>query len=245
MNPAPSARLFAILELTAELGMVSVSDLINVLELPRPTAHRLLNQLEEMGLLQKTPYLSKYSASPKLTRLASGLMRSNFVRAPLRSLLASLSRTTGQNHHISIFTGGEVEYFEVFETAALPLTFPAGKRAPPHCNASGQYFLSQLPERVLSDFLATAPWPSFTPKTLTDAPALRQRIEQIRLKDYAIQDSEFVEGIIGLAVPIRNKKRRVTAVLSMRTQNSQRTLAQVESLVPVMRRWAAKASEFF
>ncbi len=241
----PSSRLFAVLELTADLGMVSVSDLVNLLELPRPTAHRLLIQLQEMGLLQKMPYPSKYGASPRLNRLASGLMRSTMVRAPMRSLLAGLTRITGQNHHIAMFTGGEVEYFEVFETTALPLTFPSGKRAPPHCNASGQYFLSQLPEKLLNDFLATAPWQPFTPKTITEASALRQRIEDVRKRDYAIQDSEYVEGIIGLAVPIRNKKRRLAAVLAMRTHSSQRTLEQVENLVPVMRRWAAKAGEFF
>lgn len=245
-NPSsPASRLFAVLELTADLGMVSVADLVNLLGLPKPTAHRLLIQLQDMELLQKMPYPSKYGASPRLNRLASGLMQSTMVRAPIRALLAGLSKVTGQNHHIAAFTGGEVEYFEVFQTAALPLTFPSGKRAPPHCNASGQYFLSQLPEKLLADFMATAPWQPFTQRTITEASALQQRLEEVRKRDYAIQDSEYVEGVIGLAVPIRNNRGRVAAVLAMRAQSSQHNLDQVENLVPVMRRWAAKAGQFF
>jgi IclR family transcriptional regulator, acetate operon repressor len=241
----PASRLFAVLELTADLGMVSVSDLVNLLELPRPTAHRLLSQLEEIGLLQKLPYPSKYAASPKLICLASGLMRSTFIRAPIRALLVGLARTTGETHHVAVFSRGEVEFFEVFESEELPLTFPAGKRFPPHSCAAGQYFLSQLPEKQLNSYLATGPWQPFTKWTITEPSELMRRIEDVRKKDYAIQSSEFVEGIIGLAVPIRNKKMQVSAVLIARTSDRERTPEQVENLVPIMRRYAAKAREFF
>jgi IclR family transcriptional regulator, acetate operon repressor len=241
----PADRLFSVLELVAEMGMVSSSDLVNVLELPRPTAHRLLSQLEEMRLLQKMPYPSKYGASPRLTQLANGLMRSTLIRAPLKALLMSLSRLTGQTHHIAVCTQAEVEYFEVVETGALPLTFPAGKRVPLHCNATGQYFLSQLPEKQLKQFLRTAPWHAFTKQTITEPQALLKRINEIQQKDYAIQDSEFVQGVIGLAVPIRTPRGRLVATLVARVDNSKRSLEQVESLLPIMRSYAARAGKFF
>lgn len=241
----PASRLFSVLELTADLGMVSVADLVHLLDLPRPTAHRLLAQLEEMELLQRMPYPSKYGVSPRLSRLATSLIRSTYVRAPVRSLLLGLARITGQNHHIAMFLGGEVEYFEVVETNALPLTFQAGKRAPPHCNAAGQYFLSQLPEKELSDFLATGPWQNFTQNTLTTAEALARRLETVRTDDFAVQDSEFVQGIVGLAVPIRNKRKRLVAALVARTASSDRTPEQIKTLLPIMRRYATRAGEFF
>ncbi len=241
----PADRLFAVLELIADLGMASSADLVHVLNFPRPTAHRILGQLEEMGLVQKSPYPGKYAASPRLTHLASGLMHSTLVRAPLRALLVSLSRVTGQAHHIAMLSQGEVEYFEVVETSALPLTFPAGKRAPPHCNASGQYFLSQLPKKRLDQFMQSGPWQAFTKNTITSPQALIERIAEIRRKDYAVQDSEFVQGVIGLAVPIRTPRGRLAAMLAARADNSQRTVQQVEQLVPIMRSYAARAGKFF
>lgn len=244
-QPRPADRLFSVLDLVAEMGMVSSADLVKILNLPRPTAHRMLGQLEEMGLLQKMPYPSKYGASPRLTQLASGLMNSTLIRAPLRALLISLSRITGQTHHIAVFSQGEVEYFEVVETNALPLTFPAGKRAPPHCNASGQFFLSQMPQKQLDQFLETAPWQAFTKYTLIEAEPLRKRIEEIRKKDFAIQDSEFVQGVMGVAVPIRTNRGRVAATLVARVENSKKSMGQVEELVPTMRSYAARAGKFF
>lgn len=241
----PADRLFSVLELVAEMGMVSSADLVTILNLPRPTAHRMLVQLEEMGMLQKMPYPSKYGASPRLTQLASGLMSSTLIRAPLRALLVSLSRITGQTLHIAVFSQGEIEYFEVVETSALPLTFPAGKRAPPHCNASGQLFLSQLPDSQLKKFLQSAPWEAFTKYTLTEAEPLRKRIDEIRKKDFAIQDSEFVQGVIGLAVPIRTARGRVAAALVARIENSKKSMGQAEELVPTMRSYAARAGKFF
>jgi IclR family transcriptional regulator, acetate operon repressor len=241
----PAERLFAVLELVAEMGMVSSADLVNILNLPRPTAHRLLSQLESMGLLHKMPYPSNYCASPRLISLANGLTHSTFVRAPVRALLNSLSRQTGQTHHISVFIQGEVQYFEVVETQALALTFAAGKRSPPHCNASGQYFLSQLPERQLQQFMQTGPWQAFTKQTITEPNALMARIEEIRKRDYAIQDSENVQGVIGLAVPIRTPSGRLAAALVVRVDNSKRDMQQVEGLLPIMRSYAARAGKFF
>jgi IclR family transcriptional regulator, acetate operon repressor len=247
LSPAsqPASRLFAVLELVAEMGMVSGADLVNILNLPRPTAHRLLSQLESMGLLQKMPYPSNYCASPRLISLGSGLTYSTFVRAPLRALLSSLSRQTGQNHHISVFIQGEVQYFEVVETAELALTFAPGKRTPPHCGSSGQYFLSQLPDRQLQQFLQTGPWQAFTKQTITEPEALMKRIEEIRKRDYAIQDSENVQGVIGLAVPIRSPSGRLAAALVARVDSSKRNVQQVEGLLPIMRSYAARAGKFF
>jgi IclR family acetate operon transcriptional repressor len=241
----PAERLFSVLELVADMGMVSSADLVNILNLPRPTAHRLLSQLESMNLLHRTLNPSTYCASPRLISLANGVAHSTFVRTPIRALLTSLSRQTGQTHHISIFIHGEVQYFEVVEAASLALTFAAGKRSPPHCNASGQYFLSQLPEQQLQQFLQTGPWQAFTKQTITEPTALMQRIEEIRKRDYAIQDSENVQGVIGLAVPIRTPRGRLAGALVARVDNSKRDIHQVEGLLPIMRSYAVRAGKFF
>jgi IclR family transcriptional regulator, acetate operon repressor len=241
----PVERVFAVLELVAEMGMLSSTDLVNILNLPRPTSHRLLSQLESMGLLQKMPNPSSFCASPRLIRLANGLSHSTFVRGPVRALLNSLSRQTGQTHHISVFIQGEVQYFEVVETAALALTFAPGKRSPPHCTASGQYFLSQLPEPQLRQFLQTGPWQAFTKQTITEPEMLMRRIEEVRKRDYAIQDSENVQGVIGLAVPIRTASGRLAATLVARVDSSERDVQQVESLLPIMRSYAARAGKLF
>ena len=93
-SESPSGRLFAVLDLTADMGMVSAADIVHVLGVPRPTAHRLISSLETLGYLQRTPIRGKYAASSRLLRLSNRLMASTAVYAPIKALLAALSQRT-------------------------------------------------------------------------------------------------------------------------------------------------------
>jgi IclR family transcriptional regulator, acetate operon repressor len=241
----PAARLFSVLELTSEMGMVSVADVVRLLNLPRPSAHRLIAQLEGLGFLQKLPYKGKFGASPRLTSLANSLLHSTAVNAPLRAVLYSLSQYSGQTHHISILNRGEVEYLEVMEANTVTLQLPPGKRAPLHCNASGQLFLAHSSDHTLEQFLSTAPWPAFTPKTITTADQLFQRVQEIRAQGYAIQDSEYVQGICAAAVPVRSKRGRVVAALGTRIMSNENTTETIKPIVKTMQPYAGRLGQLF
>src|SRR5688500_15564892 len=82
----PVARLFAVLELASKMGMISAADVVYMLDLPRPTAHRMIATLERLDFLQKMPVKGKYAVAPKLVGLSSAILASTIVYAPIQTL---------------------------------------------------------------------------------------------------------------------------------------------------------------
>jgi len=91
-SPTPVARLFNVLTLIASMGMASAADVVYMLDIPRPTAHRLINTLSRMQLIQKMPVKGKYAVAPKLLDLATSILHSTVVYAPLQTLLNDLAK---------------------------------------------------------------------------------------------------------------------------------------------------------
>ncbi|HMN64438.1 MAG TPA: helix-turn-helix domain-containing protein, partial [Burkholderiaceae bacterium] len=70
----PAMRLFALLEVIAERDqLVSLQGLVEETGLPKPTLHRMLQQLEAGGLLQREGDGRHYSTGVRLRRLAENL----------------------------------------------------------------------------------------------------------------------------------------------------------------------------
>lgn len=239
-SDSPSGRLFAVLDLTADMGMVSAADIVHVMGVPRPTAHRLISSLETLGYLQRTPIRGKYAASSRLVRLSNRLMASTAVYAPIKALLASLSQRTGEAHQIAVMSRGEVEYFDVMERSTVTLHLQPGQHAPLYCTVSGAVFLAAMDDQMLEDYLSTGPWPPLTPYSITEPSALRSRVLQVRSRGYALTESEFVLGVIAAAVPVRNAEGRVVASLGLRSSNARKTIEEVAELVPAMLTYASR-----
>jgi IclR family acetate operon transcriptional repressor len=235
----PAERLFAVIELAAQMGMISAADVVYMLDLPRPTAHRLISTLEGLGLLQKMPVRGKYAVATKLVGLASSILGSTIVYAPIQTVLTMIARATGETCGLAMMSMGEVEYIaSVMGQSPLTLQFQAGQKAPVHCTSSGQVFLAGLDGEQLAKFLATGPWEPMTEFTLTDPRALSNRIHKVRAQGFAMNDSEYIFGVVGAAVPIKNKEGQVTAALTISAPRSRRTLEDIKAIVPTLKTYA-------
>jgi IclR family transcriptional regulator, acetate operon repressor len=239
----PVERLFAVLELAAKMGLISAADAVYMLDLPRPTAHRMISTLEGLGFLQKMPVKGKYAVAPKLVSLASSVLGSTIVYAPLQTLLTTIAQRTGETCGIALMSMGEVEYIaSVKGQSPLTLQFQAGQKAPLHCTSSGQVFLAGLEPEALNKFLATGPWDPMTASTVTEPKALAERLRKVRAQGFACNESEYIQGVVGAAVPITNRDGQVTAALTISAPKSRRTLADITAMVPTLKTFADRIS---
>lgn len=235
----PVARLFAVLELASKMGMISAADVVYMLDLPRPTAHRMIATLEALGFLQKMPVKGKYAVAPKLVRLSAAILSSTIVYAPIQTLLTTIAQRTGETCGIALMAMGEVEYIaSVMGQSPLTLQFQAGQKAPLHCTSSGQVFLANQEPEELAKFLATGPWEASTEFTVIDPKVLAERLRKVRAQGYAMNDSEYISGVVGAAVPIKNKEGQVTAALTISAPRSRRSLDEIGTIVPMLRTYA-------
>ena len=142
----PTFRLFSLLEVIASRDQLySLQGLVEETGLPKPTLHRMLQQLEAGGLLQREDDGRRYSTGVRLRRLAENLLLNNSFHGAQHAVLSRLVDEVGESCNLTALSGGEVVYLDRVETAA-PLRFylHPGSRVPAHCSASAQTATHQL-----------------------------------------------------------------------------------------------------
>ncbi|MGJ7501559.1 IclR family transcriptional regulator [Variovorax sp. ZT5P49] len=197
----PTMRLFALLEVMAAKDQrYSLQGLVEETGLPKPTLHRMLQQLEGAGLLQREGDGRHYGIGTRLRRLAENLLLNDSLHGARHTVLRQLVEEIGESCNLTALSGSEVVYLDRVETAA-PLRFylHSGSRVPAHCSASGKIFLSQMSAAQRRRLLSNAPLEPYTPRTLTDPEALEKEVQRVRKDGYAIDHEEFLPGLLCIA----------------------------------------------
>lgn len=198
----PAQRLLALLEVIAEKDQFfTLQSLVEETGMPKPTLHRMLQQLETSGMLQREADSRHYSKGSRLRRLAENLLLNDTVHGARHSVLSQLVEEVGESCNITSLSGGEVLYLDRVETsAALRFYLHPGSRVPVHCSASGKLFLAQMSKAQCRRLLRQIPLKAFTRNTLTDIDALEAEIDTVRHNGFAYDDEEFLPGLICIAV---------------------------------------------
>ncbi len=200
----PALRLFALLErVAAQDRLFSLQSLVEDTGWPKPSVHRMLQQLESAGLVQREGDTRHYSTGLRLQRFARTLLANSSFHGARHRVLRALVDEVGESCNITALAGGEVVYLDRVETAA-PLRFylHPGSQVPVHCSASGKVFLSQMQPAQRARLLQVAPLERCTPATLTDAAALGRELADVQRLGYALDREEFLPGLVCVAVPV-------------------------------------------
>ncbi|UTW11849.1 IclR family transcriptional regulator [Marinobacterium rhizophilum] len=236
-------RALNILEIVANTPQpLTPAEINRTLKLPKPTIHRLCSQLEDAGFLQPRLDGRGLLPGPKLNKIALGVLSNNdFLRTQRHVILQRLSEKLGETCNISIPSGGEMIYFDRVETHwPLRVQLQINDRVPLHCTASGKLFLSELSSIKRSRLLARLPLDKHTPNTLTSAEALKPELRKIRQNGVGVDNEEFLQGMIAVAVPIRDSEGRLYAALAMHAPTARLSLEQAQEHVPAIRQAAAE-----
>lgn len=241
----PAMRLFALLEVIAERDqLVSLQGLVEETGLPKPTLHRMLQQLESGGLLQREGDGRHYSTGVRLRRLAENLLLNNTWHGARHVVLRALVDEIGESCNLTALSGSDVVYLDRVETPA-PLRFylHPGSRVPVHCSASGKMILSQMTAAQRRRLLAHAPLERFTPTTLTDPARIDGELERVRRDGYAIDNEEFLPGLLCLAVLVPAPSGRSNLCVAVQAPSIRLTPKKALGLLPALRRAASAIAD--
>jgi DNA-binding IclR family transcriptional regulator len=104
-------------------------------------------------------------------------------------------------------------------------------------------YLSSLEPRMLAKFLSSATLASKTDQTQTHPADLQAAIETIRQRDYSTDDQEFMDGMVAIAVPIRDNLGRLMSTLSVHAPIQRVSIADLEGNLSRLRSAASDLSE--
>jgi DNA-binding IclR family transcriptional regulator len=236
VSDTPALRLFALLEVVAASDQRhSLQDLVEQTGLPKPTVHRMLQQLESAGLLQREGDGRHYATGTRLRRLAENLLLNDSHYGARHAVLRRLVEEVGESCNITALSGGEVVYLDRVETAA-PLRFylRAGSRVPAHCSASGKVMLAQMGPAQRRRLLAHAPLEKYTGKTITDLQEFEREVVRVRKDGYALDDEEFLPGLVCIAVRVPRPGAASNLCIAIQAPTMRLNVDQARQCLPAL-----------
>lgn len=201
----PLARGIEILTLMVDSGKqyYGVRELGSRLGVSASTAHRLLADLEELGMVARTSEGS-YRLGMEFLRLAWTANTRFPLREAADDILRELTGRSGESSFFAVYNEQRRQLmFAVSVESSHPLryTVPQGVWLPLHAGASGLAILAFLP-REAQDEIAQGKLDPLTDRTVVDGERLVERLAQIRRDGYAISHGERIDGAIALAAPV-------------------------------------------
>lgn len=194
---------------------ITPSELYEQLDIPKATVHRLCVTLEEQGYLQSRISGRGLLPGPRFHATAVGVLASSPYRAQRKAILSHLSEQIGETCNISIPDGNEMIYFERVEThSPVRVQLNVGSRVPAYCTSAGKMYLSSLPAAKRQRILDNTALQKNTDNTIVQVKKLLHELELTAERGYALDNEEYIEGMVALAVPVTDSHNRLYATLS-------------------------------
>lgn len=237
-HSSAAIRTLRILEIVAHSSVPLTATEINAqLKLPKPTIHRLCTMLEMEGFLQARLDGRGYLPGKRLSNMALGVFNNNdHWRTERHAVLQRLADEIGETCNISVPDGSQMVYFDRVETHwPLRVQLKKNDRVPTYCTASGKIFLNNLPSAKRSRLIKKFELTPFTANTITDVDTLKAELKRLKKEDFGVDNEEFMQGMIAVAVPIRNESRQFFGALAIHAPTARMSLEQALSHIPRMR----------
>jgi DNA-binding IclR family transcriptional regulator len=207
------AKAFDVLEAMSALGRaVTLKELSGEIELPKPTLHRLLQTLTELGYVEQDHARSRYNLSLKLFRLGRD-DRFRELREWALPAMETLHRRFNERVNLGVLQGSYVAYVHFIETTQnLRWQVHPGARDPFYCTALGRAIVAFLPDARREQLVSQAVLEPRTSRTVADRGALRAALERTARRGWALDEEENDLGVLCFGVPLLERGAPVASL---------------------------------
>ena len=201
-------RGILIMQALAEYGKpAALGELSSATGLASSTIHRILSALQAQGFVDQDGRDRKYRLGYGLVALAQSAIRTSPRYHDLTPFLAEIRDRWHEGCFVATLADSQVicmQTMEVNDAHAVGFYYRPAQVMPIHCAAAGKVILAFQDPAKIDQILAETTMRSFTEHTITDAAQLKEHLELIRQRGYALCEDELELGVSGAAVPIRD-----------------------------------------
>ena len=242
-----TGKAFSILEtITASPRPVALAEIIRMTGITKPTAHRIVTLLMDMGMIERDIAGHGLVEGAKMIALAHRTLVAAAPRSFRRAILHGLSEEVGETCNYGVLSGAEVIYLDRVEAKwPLGLRFETGSRVPAHCTAIGKLLLSRIGEAELTDLLGAVPLSRYTDNTLTSVESLMDGLQTIRRDAIGTDDQEFMNGVVCVAVPVEDAGGVCYGGIAVSAPEARMSLNQALGFVPQMMQAARRLANTY
>ena len=238
-------RTLRILEVLGQHDHAMTATEINThLGLPRQTVHRLCATLESEGFLIRYGTSHSYRASRRLREMGAGLLYASQTNISRHQILEDLAQQVKETVNLVVPEESGMRYLDRVETDwPFRIQLPVGSNVPYHCTASGKTYMASLSPRARRAFVAGLTLTRQTATTHTTAEDLLADLGLIAKRGYALDQQEFMDGMVAIAVPVLDTQGRFIAALAFHGPAQRIDIEQAIAKKDIMTASARKLTE--
>jgi len=188
-----------------ETRSLTQTEISRMLALNMTSTYRFVNTLVELEYLEKDARTKEVRLGIRSLALSANVIRSS---DELR-LIEKLVDQVYNQYNITIDVAFAVDdnLMRAYQREAketLTYHLPAVARNSLHNTSIGKAYLSTLPDASLQEIIARIAFTAKTKKTIIDKDTLLEEIEKTRKRGYAMNDEEYLPGLITIGAPLMN-----------------------------------------
>jgi IclR family pca regulon transcriptional regulator len=222
---------------------LTIQETADELKLSRSATRRILMTLEYLGYLKQNG--RQFQPTAQVLEFGYSFIASMSLPEVARPIMQVLSAQLEEPVALAALEDGDAVFIERIQPLrTFRIDFSVGNRLPAYSYSVGQVLLSGLSDVELDDYLRTTELKPLTPLTITDAKALRKIIRQIQVDGYRLGISDFIYGVGGIAVPVRNHLNDVVAAMVVPTFHGRDQDEMITRYLPLITAAAAEIGSF-
>jgi IclR family pca regulon transcriptional regulator len=205
---------------------MTLSDVARASELSRATSRRFVLTLEQLGYVQQSG--GRFALTPRVLELGFAYLSSLGLPDVAQPHLERLVEEVRESSSISVLDGESVVYVARVPTRRIMnVVISVGTRLPAYATSMGRVLLAGLDPQERAALLDQLELVPLAHETITTRAQLEAELERVREQGYAIVDQELESGLRSVAVPIRDRRRRVVAAVNLAVQAAQVSVEEI------------------
>jgi DNA-binding IclR family transcriptional regulator len=213
-----------------KLGLKEISQMLGS---NKSSIYRFVNTLVKLEYINKDPRTKILTLAPKSYLLGLDLSRNYSLLQIIKPFIDEAFNTYGVNVDSAFLRGNML--LKLYQRVAHDtLTYHSFQvETALHCHALSKAILAFLPENEMSEIIDGLRLVKKTENSLTNKNDLKADLKRTRERGYAINNEEFIPGLIALAAPFFDRKtNRPVGAVSFDFFTASHSLKQAEKRYP-------------
>ena len=222
---------------------LTATEINSELGLPKQSVHRLCDTLEASGFITRPGNSKRYQVGRRLRALGAGLLHNSRDHIARHQILTEVANQVGETVNYAVPGHEGMNYLDRVETDwPFRIQLPIGSSVPFYCTASGKCFLASLSKSKRETLVNALDIQQRTKHTTSGPEALLEELKQIRKQGYALDQEEFIEGMVAISVPVIDPHDRFIAGLAYHGPTQRLSLDTAVKKIDILQNAAKKLS---
>lgn len=235
-------KALAVLNCFIEKQPLGITEISEYLGLYKSNVHDIISTFVAMNYLEKDNQSGKYFLSTNAIRLGRAAGTSNSFYRIASGHLREVAEIVQETCYLTAPTGYSVCYIDVVNPDNRSAFIPVIANTRPdtmNSTGSGKCMLAHMPESFVEEYFKYG-MPRLTEHTITDPDTMREELNRIRLRGYAVDNMENTPGVRCVAVPLISSSGNVLGAMSISGPAFQMTDDRILKYAGILMRHAAE-----